>query len=71
MFARAGEVLVAEGHIDGEMPGMPSKAEAKAKIEEYQAAVKDRNHPYWNGSHPGHKKAVEDFMEWQKILNAP
>jgi hypothetical protein len=43
--------------------------QARAKIDEINSHVNDKDHPYWNDKHPDHKKAVDEMAALFKQLS--
>ena len=63
---KMGALFEEQNFIDGHVGGMGS-GEAKAKLD---AIFGDMSHPYWNGSHPDHDRAVKEFDQLSEIAHS-
>lgn len=64
-LAEIGDPLLEDAMVAGEIPGVATKDEIQTKIDNM---VADKNGPLMNLSHPGHKKALEDYTKLQQDL---
>lgn len=61
---KLGSLFEEQNFIDGSVGGMGS-GEAKAKLD---AIFGDMSHPYWNGQHPDHDRAVREYDTLNDIV---
>ena len=69
IFGAIGKKLYGEDTVLGEdkrATGALSPEEATGKIQDIQG---DKSHPYWNGAHPNHKRAVDEVQKLYSFVH--
>lgn len=61
---KLGSLFEESNWIDGRVGSM-GRADAEAKLRDVYS---NTQHPYWDGNHPDHGRAVHEVMQWQDIV---